>query len=125
MKTLRYLTMAVATLLLTACMDGEKSLFSYQYNEWDEPTIVNPPYGNNNIDMTNIVTIAELKAHPTYKDAIANSTDKLVTDDLKLRVRVTGNDIGGVPSSWLSTKAVCAVTLLKARKSLSTSKVFM
>ena len=95
MKTLRYLTMAVATLLLTACMDGEKSLFSYQYNEWDEPTIVNPPYGNNNIDMTNIVTIAELKAHPTYKDAIANSTNKLVTDDLKLRVRVTGNDIGG------------------------------
>lgn len=87
--------MAVATLLLTACMDGEKSLFSYQYNEWDEPTIVNPPYGNNNIDMTNIVTIAELKAHPTYKDAIANSTNKLVTDDLKLRVRVTGNDIGG------------------------------
>ncbi len=95
MKTLRYLTMAVASFMLTACMDGEKSLFSYQYNEWDEPTIVNPPYGNNNIDMTNIVTIAELKAHPTYKDAIANSTNKLVTDDLKLRVRVTGNDIGG------------------------------
>ena len=95
MKTLRYLTMAVATLLLTACMDGDNSIFNYQYNEWDEPTIVNPPYGNNNIDMTNIVTIAELKAHPTYKDAIANSTNKLVTDDLKLRVRVTGNDIGG------------------------------
>ena len=87
--------MAVATLLLTACMDGEKSLFSYQYNEWDEPTIVNPPYGNNNIDETNIVTIAQLKAHPTYGDAITNSGCKQVTDDLKLRLWVTGNDVAG------------------------------
>lgn len=87
--------MAVATLLLTACMDGDNSIFNYQYNEWDYPIIVNPPYGNNNIDETNIVSIAELKANPTYKDAIANSGVQQVTDDLKLRVRVTGNDIGG------------------------------
>ena len=95
MKTLRYLTMAVASFMLTACMDGEESFFNYEFNEWDEPAVAIPPYGNNNINEENIITIAQLKSHPTYKDAIANSGVQLVNEDLKLRLTVTGNDLGG------------------------------
>lgn len=87
--------MAVASFMLTACMDGEESFFNYEFNEWDEPAVAIPPYGNNNINEENIITIAQLKSHPTYKDAIANSGVQLVNEDLKLRLTVTGNDLGG------------------------------
>ena len=80
-----------ATFALTSCLDGDKSLFN---NDWDEPTINEPPFGNNSITEDGIITIAELKAHPKYKDVIANSGSKYVDDNIKLRVRVTGNDVG-------------------------------
>lgn len=94
MKTLKYLCiMAVTTMFaLTSCLDGDDSLFN---NEWKDPELSQPPFGNNSITEDGIITIAELKAHPNYKDAIANSGNKLVEDDIKLRVRVGGNDIGG------------------------------
>ena len=94
MKTLKYLfIMAVtATFALTSCLDGDDSLFN---DNWKEPSLDQSPFGNNSITEDGIITIAELKAHPNYKDAIANSGNKLVEDDIKLRVRVGGNDIGG------------------------------
>ena len=94
MKTLKYLCiMAVATTFaLTSCLDGDDSLFN---NDWKEPSSDEAPFGNNSITEDGIITIAQLKAHPNYKDAIANSSNKLVEDDIKLRVRVGGNDIGG------------------------------
>ncbi|MCR5130522.1 MAG: DUF5689 domain-containing protein [Prevotella sp.] len=93
MKAIKYLFMAAATCFaLTSCLDGDDSLLN---NDWAEPEITEAPYGNNSINEENIITIADLKAHPNYKAAIDNSTSKLVEDDIKLRVYVTGNDIGG------------------------------
>lgn len=93
MKVIKYFFMAVATsFALTSCLDGDDSLFN---NEWNEPTFEQAPFGNNDITEDGIITIAELKAHPNYASAIANSGSKLVEDDIKLRVYVTGNDIGG------------------------------
>lgn len=94
MKTLKYLCITAVTTMfaLTSCLDGDDSLFN---NEWKDPELSQPPFGNNSITEDGIITIAELKAHPNYKDAIANSGNKLVEDDIKLRVRVGGNDIGG------------------------------
>ena len=93
MKAMKYLFLAAATCFaLTSCLDGDDSLLN---DDWKDPTIEQAPSGNNAINEENVITIAELKAHPNYKTAIANSGNKLVEDDLKLRVYVTGNDIGG------------------------------
>lgn len=93
MKALKYFFMAAATCLaLTSCLDGDDSLFN---NDWKEPVSDQAPFGNNSITEDGIITIAELKAHPNYADAIANSSNKLVEDDIKLRVYVSGNDVGG------------------------------
>ena len=94
MKTLKYLFIAAVTTVfaLASCLDGDDSLFN---NDWKDPELSKPPFGNNSITEEGIITIAELKAHPNYKDAIANSGNKLVEDDIKLRVRVGGNDLGG------------------------------
>ena len=93
MKAMKYLFLAAAACFaLTSCLDGDDSLLN---DDWKDPTIEQAPFGNNAINEENVITIAELKAHPNYKTAIANSGNKLVEDDLKLRVFVTGNDIGG------------------------------
>lgn len=93
MKSLKYIFMAAATCFaLTACFDGDDSLFN---NDWTEPTLGEAPFGNNAITEDGVITIAELKAHPNYKSAIANSGNILVEDDIKLRLRVGGNDVGG------------------------------
>lgn len=93
MKAMKYLFLAAVTCFaLTSCLDGDDSLLN---DDWKDPTIEQAPFGNNAINEENVITIAELKAHPNYKTAIANSGNKLVEDDLKLRVFVTGNDIGG------------------------------
>ena len=52
MKTLSYLLTAALCLGMTACMD----------KDYDEPDFSNgAPYGNNNIEATNVVTIKQLK----------------------------------------------------------------
>ena len=59
--------------------------------DWDAPS--NTPFGNPNINDENIITIAELKAK--YPN-VFESTDKnaLIEEDIKIKGRVTGNDIG-------------------------------
>ena len=59
--------------------------------DWEDP--MNVPYGNNNISEDNIVSIAQLKA--LYPNVFASTdANKQITEDIKIRGRVTGNDIG-------------------------------
>lgn len=78
---------AFTTVLLTGCMNGD----------WDDPqTSTAQAYGNQNIKETNVVTLTELRNMPKYKNVLNQFRDyKLVDDDIQLRLRVTGNDIGG------------------------------
>ena len=93
MKAMKYLFLAAATCFaLTSCLDGDDSLLN---DDWNDPQFQEAPFGNNSITEDGVITIAELKDHPKYRAAIANSGNKLVEDDIKLRVRVGGNDIGG------------------------------
>ena len=85
MKKLHYILLAALCTVMAACMDGD----------WDEPVFTQAPYGNNAINEENIVTIAQLKADPDYASAFSNDKNKKVEKDVKLRGRVTGNDIGG------------------------------
>lgn len=81
MKTIKYLSMALAAMLATACMDGD----------WDDPMV--SPYGNNSITDDNIISIAQLKAD--YPN-VFESTDRNVKieRDIKIKGRITGNDLG-------------------------------
>lgn len=74
----------VVSMAATSCMD----------DDWDNPTGDIPPYGNNDLQETNVVTIAELKNMYSY--ALQEQTDTArITDDIQIKVRVTGNDLGG------------------------------
>ncbi len=87
MKT-RHIIYAVAVgmtalLTVTSCMD----------DDWDAPVFDEAPYGNNDIDSTNIVTIAQLKQ--MYPDYATNYTCTEMTEEAQLKVYVTGNDVSG------------------------------
>ena len=82
-KALRALSaILLFSTVLTSCL-----------SDWDEPSISVPPYGNSSISDEGIISIAELKAK--YPNVFA-STDqnKLITEDIKIRGRVVGNDVG-------------------------------
>lgn len=96
MKTMKYLKLAllalVAVFATTSCMD----------DDWKDPNSETSPYGNNSIQETNVVSIAELKN--TYgqkqKDAI-NDTVR-IADGTQIKGIVTGNDIEGNIYSQIS-----------------------
>ena len=85
MKAFKLFTIVAVSLLLAACQD----------TEWD---VITPNgaslYGNNSIDDNNIITIAQLKQD--FPNVFA-STDQnaLVDKDIKIKGRVTANDIRG------------------------------
>lgn len=82
-KALRALSLALLLgLALTACQ-----------GDWDEPSLSQPPFGNSSISDEGIISIAQLK--DMYPNVFA-STDqnKLITENIKIRGRVTGNDLG-------------------------------
>lgn len=82
-KALRALSLALLLgLALTACQ-----------GDWDEPSLSQPPFGNSSISDEGIISIAQLKT--MYPNVFA-STDqnKLITENIKIRGRVTGNDLG-------------------------------
>ena len=86
MKYLKLALLALVAVFATAsCMD----------DDWKEPNSETSPYGNNSIQETNVVTIAELKAKygPKQKDAI-NDTVR-IADGTQIKGIVTGNDIEG------------------------------
>lgn len=77
------LTLALG-LSATSCMD----------EDWNDPTGETAPYGNNEIQETNVISIADLKAK--YASTLANQNDTArITENLQIKARVTGNDIGG------------------------------
>ena len=86
MKYLKLALLAFVAVFATAsCMD----------DDWKEPNSETSPYGNNSIQETNVVSIAELKAKygPKQKDAI-NDTVR-IADGTQIKGIVTGNDIEG------------------------------
>ena len=85
MKAIKYLSIAVISLLFAACQD----------TEWDMITPVgNELYGNNSITDDGIITIKQLKEK--YPN-VFNATDQNVKieEDIKIKGRITGNDIRG------------------------------
>ena len=85
MKAIKYFAIATFCLLAAAC---EKT-------EWD---VITPApselYGNNSITNDNIVTIAQLKQ--MYPNVFASSDENALVDrDVKIKARVTGNDLRG------------------------------
>lgn len=87
MKKIKYITFilfALVGLTVTSCMD----------EDWDDPTGETSPYGNNDLQETNVITIAELKSKYASTLNQQNDTAK-ITDDIQIKARVTGNDIGG------------------------------
>ena len=88
MKNIKYLLMLVlACSLFTGCMD----------DDWDTPTTeaLNKAYGNQEIAETNVITIGSLKEK--YESVINASTNSYeqITEDVQIKGRVVGNDIGG------------------------------
>ena len=82
MKNLKYFAITLACTLFAACQ-----------GDWDEPS-ADGAYGNSSIDDNNIITIQQLMT--TYKSVIFASSDsyQLIDKDIKIKGRVTGNDIG-------------------------------
>lgn len=88
MKNIKYLFMLVlACSLFTGCMD----------DDWDTPNAeaLNKAYGNQEISETNVITIGSLKEQ--YESVINASTNSYeqITEDVQIKGRVVGNDIGG------------------------------
>ena len=96
MKTMKYLKLAllalVAVFATTSCMD----------DDWKDPNSETSPYGNNSIQETNVVSIAELKNTygPKQKDEI-NDTVR-IADGTQIKGVVTGNDVEGNIYSQIS-----------------------
>lgn len=83
MKNLSYFILALACTLFASCMgDG-----------FAEPDLSVSPYGNNAIQETNLLTIAQLKTK--YATYINNSTMTEVAEDIQIKGVITGNDVGG------------------------------
>lgn len=84
---LALLTLASA-LLMVSCQDGG-------YGSMDDVT-TQSAFGNNDIQETNVWTIAQLRASDKYNSTLKGFREyKLVDDDIQLKVRVVGNDLGG------------------------------
>lgn len=84
--------MAAVSLTLASCMDGDDSLFN---DTWKEPEASISPYGNNDITEDNIITIADLKSRSSYAKAISSNKYEQIKEDIKIKARVTGNDLAG------------------------------
>jgi hypothetical protein len=84
MKNLKYFIFAAVCGLFAACQNGD----------WDEPNVTTAPYGNNDIQEKNVITIKQLI--DKYPNVFA-STDQnaLIEEDIQIKGWVTGNDVGG------------------------------
>lgn len=93
-------------LLIALCFAASLLGFtSCQNGDWDDlDTSAAQAYGNNNITEHNVVTIAQLKAMSTkYNKALTSSRDTCyVSDDVQLKLRITGNDVGGNIYNYVS-----------------------
>lgn len=87
------LCMALAFVGLTSCQNGD----------WDDPNIpASEAFGNSSLQEKNVITIAELKS--MYK-ALNQSRDTAYVDkDVQLKLRITGNDVGGNIYNYVSAQ---------------------
>lgn len=88
MKKIKYTALVMFALIfsyaVTSCMD----------EDWNDPTGDTAPYGNSELKETNVITIAELKTK--YASTLNNQNDTAcINEDVQIKARVTGNDIGG------------------------------
>ena len=90
-KHIAYFLMAAVSMLgITSCMNGDNIK-----GEWDEPNFNDgAPFGNNDIEETNVITIQELlDKYPNVYEA--TDKNKLIEEDIKIKARVTGNSVEG------------------------------
>lgn len=93
MKSFKYIIMAAAvSLSLSSCMNGDDSLFN---DDWKDINNTVAPYGNNNLTDENVITIAALKAKADYAKVIADNKYAKIEEDIKIKGRIVGNDLGG------------------------------
>lgn len=83
MKRIYFIILAMACIMFSSCMDGN----------WNAPDNSEPAYGDNSIKETNVMTISALKSK--YSFVIAVNGMASVDDDIQIKGRITGNDIGG------------------------------
>lgn len=83
MNALKTIAIALSCTLFASCMDSG----------YDEPKLNESPYGNNDITETNVISIADLKE--MYGTTISSNMMEQITDDIKIKGVVTGNDIQG------------------------------
>lgn len=88
MEKIKYIKFVLFAFILgltaTSCMD----------DDWSDPTGDTSPYGNNDLEETNVITIAELKAK--YASTLNQQNDTArIRENIQIKARVTGNDIGG------------------------------
>ena len=96
MKTMKYLKLTllalVAVFATASCMD----------DDWKDPNSQTSPYGNNSIQETNVVPIAELKAKYGRKQKDAINDTVRIDEGTQIKGIVTGNDIEGNIYSQIS-----------------------
>ena len=89
MKSIKYLKLALFALVIglsaTSCMD----------DDWTDPTGEVAPFGNNQLQETNVVTIADLKAEYGAKQKDKVNDTVRIANGVQIKGRVTGNDIAG------------------------------
>lgn len=89
MKSIKYFKLMLMALVIglgaTSCMDGD----------WNDPTGETSPYGNSQLQETNVVTIKDLKEKygNLQKDKV-NDTVR-IAEGTQIKGIVTGNDIEG------------------------------
>lgn len=87
MKNFKYLMTALAFVLCyaaTSCMD----------EDWNDPTGDTAPYGNNELQETNVMSIADLKNKYFGSSMVANDTI-CINEDVQIKGIVTANDLEG------------------------------
>lgn len=90
MKYLSYILFALmaTAATMTSCMDGG-------YDDLSDIS-ADKAYGCDTITEHNVITLQQLRAMPKYRNVLKQYRDyQLVEDDIQLKLRVTGNDIGG------------------------------
>lgn len=89
MKSIKYLKLAFMALLLSvatsSCMD----------DDWNNPTGDNSPFGNSQLQETNVVSIKSLKEEYGAKQKDKVNDTVRIADGVQIKGIVTGNDIEG------------------------------
>lgn len=84
MKDLKYILFVLICTLFVSCMGEDYA---------DPQGNGMPPYGNNELQETNVVSIAALKTK--YASTISSNGMEQISEDIQIKGYVTGNDIEG------------------------------